>query len=289
MVYREAFVDGQSARLIGGCIATFLHKEVGGWSAFNFTRKTKRVLKIHMKTIKLNGERQKGILIFDAHPLLRAGLTATLGAHSDFEVCGEVANLEDAIRWIGEQTPDLLILGISNSSSHFLELLKDIRVHFPGLIMVISMYDEFLYARRAIMAGANGFLSLREPLAVIIKAIERLFAGEIYISRHAMSRIASQLVGRKHVDNDHSLNNLTDRELQVFELTGKGLGVREIAGHLNLSKSTVETYRNRIKDKLGIKDSSELLQSAIDWKCNGHLGWRPAGKDKARVGVNLFL
>ena len=115
-----------------------------------------------------------------------------------------------------------------------------------------------------------------EPLTQVLTAIERIFAGEVYISHRVTSQIALNMVGRKRVDNLPAIHNLTDRELQVFELTGDGLNIREIAVRLNLGTSTVETYRTRIKEKLGLNDRSDLLQSAIRWVSSGSLNGKSA-------------
>jgi DNA-binding NarL/FixJ family response regulator len=214
----------------------------------------------------------KRILIVDAYPLVRAGVRAALGSHSNFDICGEAANHHDTLRLIKELRPHLVTLGLNLKNYHWLELLKDIRVQFPSLlILVVSTQGESMYAQRAIKAGANGFMTSLEPLTEMQRAIASLFAGEIYVSRCVISQIASQLASRKHDTNGQSLHNLTDRELEIFEFLGEGLGVRQIAEHLKLGKSTVETYRTRIKEKLRLRDNSELLQSAIQWKCSGSL------------------
>jgi len=207
---------------------------------------------------------------------VRAGVRAALGNHTCFEICGEAANHHDALRLIKELNPNLVTLGLNLKNYHWLELVKDIRVQFPSLlILVVSAQGESMYAQRAIKAGSNGFVTLLEPLAEMLRAMVALFAGEIYVSRCVISQIACQMAGRKHDGNGHSLQNLTDRELEIFELMGEGFGVRQIAEHLKLGKSTVETYRNRIKEKLRLQDNSELLQSAIQWKWSGSVHAQP--------------
>jgi len=227
---------------------------------------------------------RKRILIVDAHPLVRAGVAAALGSEPRWQVCGEVANQREALAMIEELKPDLVTLGFGGDS-HLLELLKDIRVQFPTLlILVISGEHDFSFARRVIKAGANGCLTMFDPLQEVLGAMECLFAGETYVGRSVLSQIAWQMAGNRHSDDVPSLHHLTDRELEIFELTGCGLGVREIAGQLNLGKSTIETYRNRIKEKLCLRDSSDLLQSAISWKCSGSLNGQSA---ELVVKVNL--
>jgi len=220
---------------------------------------------------------RKRILIVDAFPLVRAGVRAALGNHSGYEICGEAAQQHDTLRLIRELQPNLVTLGLNLKNCHWLELLKDMRVQFPTLlILVMSTQGESMYAQRAIKAGSNGFVTLLEPLEETLRAIGSLFAGEIYVSRCVISQIASQMARRRPDGNRRSLQNLTDRELEIFELMGDGLCVRQIADRLKLGKSTVETYRNRIKEKLHLPGNPELLQSAIQWKWSGSWRGQPA-------------
>jgi len=226
----------------------------------------------------VNLKSQKRILIVDSHPLVRAGVIAAIGDHPLYTVCGEAAGHHEVLPKLRELNPDLVTMGLNFKNSHWLELIKDMRVQFPKLIiLVVSTQDEYMIARRAIQAGANGYVTMQEPLREVRRAMEHLFAGELYVSRCVSSQIARQMSGRKSMADGAFLHALTDRELEIFELTGNGLCVRQIAGHLNLGKSTVETYRNRIKEKLCLQDSSELLQSAIRWKCGGGIGGQPTG------------
>ena len=216
--------------------------------------------------------RRKRLLIVDDHPLMRLGLTMALTKGSNYEVCGEAADHHEAMEKIKALKPDLVTMDLSLRNSHGLELIKDIRAQFPALlVLVVSVQDELLNARRVVSAGAQGFLSKLEPLTQVVTAVERIFAGEIYVSHQVTSQIALKMVGRHHLDNTPSIHNLTDRELQVFELMGEGLGVRQIGSYLNLGISTIETYRARIKEKFGIKSLPELRQLAIRWNRNGSL------------------
>jgi DNA-binding NarL/FixJ family response regulator len=220
----------------------------------------------------------KRVLIVDAHPVVRAGVRAALDGCSRGEVCGEAANHHDTLHLSGELKPDLATLGLNVKDYHWLELLRDMRVQFPALpILVVSMEGEPLYAQKAIDAGARGYVTMLEPLAEVLRAIESVFSGEIYVSRLVTTQLAGQMAGRKRDGHVPSLRYLTERELKIFELTGDGFGARQIAAHLNLGKSTVETHRNRIKEKLCLPDNSELLQAAIRWKWSGNPARKSAG------------
>jgi DNA-binding NarL/FixJ family response regulator len=221
--------------------------------------------------------RQKRILIVDDHPLMQTGLAAVLSRNRNYLVCGEAEDHHEALEKIKGLKPDLATVDLTLRNSFGLELIKDIHVQFPALlVLVVSVHDEFLNARRVISAGAHGYISKLEPLTQVLTAIERIFAGEVYVSHRVVSQMALQMAGRVRIDNDSAIHNLTDRELQIFEMIGDGLGVRQIANRLNLGISTVETYRSRIREKLCLTDSSELLQAAIGWNRSGSLNGKPA-------------
>ena len=218
----------------------------------------------------------KRILVVEDHPVARFGLRLLLNRHAGFQVCGEAVDRHEALKKIQELNPALVTVDLNLGCSHGLELIKDIHVQFPALlILVISVHDEFLNARRVISAGAHGYITKQEPLVHVITAIERIFAGEIYISHQVTSQMVIQLAGRKHNHQVPDIDNLTDRELQIFELTGGGLNIRQMAARLNLGSSTIETYLTRIKAKLYLKNHSEMLQSAIRWNSSGNLYAKP--------------
>jgi DNA-binding NarL/FixJ family response regulator len=221
-------------------------------------------------------EKQKRILIVDDHPLVRFGLTMALAKDCHYVVCGEAVDHQEALAKIRELNPDLVTVDLTLNNSHGLELIKDIHVQFPTLlVLVISVHDEFLNARRVISAGAHGYMTKLEPLTQLVTAVERIFAGEVYVSHHVTSQMALQLAGRKRNYQVPEIHNLTDRELEIFELTGDGLNARQIALRLNLGTSTIETYRTRIKEKLCLRGHSAILQSAIRWNRSGSLHGNP--------------
>jgi DNA-binding NarL/FixJ family response regulator len=163
-------------------------------------------------------------------------------------------------------TPDLVITDITLKNSDGVELIKDIHALWPKLlVLVVSMHDESLYAERVIRAGARGYITKQEAARNILLAIRRVLAGAIYLNERIATRLLSRLVMPSAPGESSPDQLLTDRELQVFELTGRGLNTRHIAARLHLGAKTVETYRARIREKLNLKDPAELLQLAITW------------------------
>ncbi len=208
----------------------------------------------------------KKILIVDDHPLMRKGLAMTLNAEPDLNVCGQVADAEEALGALEEFNPDLAIVDISLPGMSGLELIKHMQALRPELrTLVVSRHDEALYAERAIRAGARGYVMKLEASDMIVKAVRRVLNGGIYVSEEINERLLLGLAAGRQELAQSPLEVLSDRELEVFELTGRGLGTREIAERLHLSVKTVESYRARIKDKLNLKTAAELMQHAVQW------------------------
>jgi DNA-binding NarL/FixJ family response regulator len=208
----------------------------------------------------------KKILIVDDHPLMRKGLAMTLDSEPDLTVVSQLADAEEALSSLDKLEPDLAIVDISLPGMSGLELIKHMQALRPDLkTLVVSRHDEALYAERAIRAGARGYVMKLEAGKMIVKAVRRVLAGGIYVSEEINERLLLGLAaGRKELAQS-PLEVLSDRELEVFELTGRGLGTREIAERLHLSVKTVESYRARIKDKLNLKTAAELMQHAVQW------------------------
>ncbi len=208
----------------------------------------------------------KKILIVDDHPLMRKGLAMTLDAEPDLNVCGQVADAEEALSALETYNPDLAIVDISLPGMSGLELIKHMQALRPDLhTLVVSRHDEALYAERAIRAGARGYVMKLEASDMIVKAVRRVLRGGIYVSEEINERLLLGLAAGRQELAQSPLEVLSDRELEVFELTGRGLGTREIAERLHLSVKTVESYRARIKDKLNLKTAAELMQHAVQW------------------------
>jgi len=206
------------------------------------------------------------ILLVDDHPLVRERLAEIINRETDLVVNGEAEDRHEAIEAILAKPPDLAIVDLKLKNSDGLELIKDIRPRWPDLrMLVVSMHDESLYAERVIRAGALGFITKQEATRKILVAIRRVLSGAIYLNEKIACRIISRLTSHAPAVGATPPELLSARELKVFDLTGRGLNISEIADRLQIAVKTVETYRARIKDKLKLKDSSELLQLAISW------------------------
>jgi len=219
-----------------------------------------------MTTQRAIQPRKARILIVDDHPIVRQGLVQMLGHEPDMEACGEAESAAEALKAIAAATPDAAIVDLSLKDSSGLELLKDIRVRYPRLpVLVLSVYDESMYAERALRAGARGYMMKEEAAEKVVTAIRRILAGQIYLSEAMASRLLHVLVDGRPDAGLSPAERLSDRELEVFQLIGQGFGNTEIARRLHLSPRTVETYRGHIKEKLNLSGATELLQHAIQW------------------------
>lgn len=211
-------------------------------------------------------EIQKKIFLVDDHPLVREWLTQVIEQEEDLAVCGEAADAPEALEKILKQPPDIVIADISLKNSHGVTLVKDVKAQLPDLpVLVLSMHDESLYAERVLRAGAMGYITKQEATRNIMRAIRQVLKGEIYVSETMASRMVHKLVSGRAQEQRSPIERLTDRELEVFQLIGRGLGTRKIADELHLGIKTVESYRARIKDKLSLDDGTQLLQQAIQW------------------------
>ncbi len=205
------------------------------------------------------------IVIVDDHPIVRQGLGLLIGQETDMEVCGEAEDIPGAIKAIETSRPDLAIVDISLKESSGIDLVKDFRVRAPELvILVMSMHEEAFYAERVLRAGARGYVMKEEATGTVITAIRRVMDGEIYLSDRMAAKMLSKLVAGEK-PSGLPIDRLSDREFQVFELLGGGMGTRQVADRLHLSVKTVESHREHIKEKLSLSSAAELLQYAIRW------------------------
>ncbi len=207
------------------------------------------------------------ILIVDDHPLVRSGIRAMLDLDGDLEVVGEAEDGGSALDAIGVHEPDLALVDISlKGGGSGLELIKGIRQKYPDLkTLAVSMHDEETYALRALKAGAQGYVMKHEGTEKIREAIRCVLGGRTYLSQH-MTQAAVDQLGAGGVPRDDSPSSLlSDRELELFELTGQGKEIAEIARIMNISPRTVEVHRSHIKKKLGLKTSTEIFQCAYEW------------------------
>src|SRR5437660_8073219 len=208
----------------------------------------------------------KRLLIVDDHPLFRKGLEELIHADADFALCGEAGNAAEAMDVIRKLHPDMARVDPSLPGANGIELIKNIRAEFPSLpILVLSMHDESLYALRALRAGADGYVMKHEVMANVIQAIREVFNGRPYLSPAMAAQVITKFAHRESEDETDAVERLSDRELEILELIGKGKDVREIAKLLHLSPKTVETHRSHIKDKLDLKNSREVARFALQW------------------------
>ncbi len=210
------------------------------------------------------------VFLVDDHPLVREHLTAMLQAQADLAVCGEAADAPTALSLVARLSPDLVILDLSLKRSSGLELIKQLKELWPKLpVLVLSMHDEMLYAERSLRAGALGYITKEEATANVLSAVRRVLSGQVYLSERMAGRMMRKMVGEKLEETGSPLEVLTDRELEVFQMLGRGLGTRQIAAELRVGIKTVESYRARIKEKLQLADGNQLLQHAIQWVQSG--------------------
>jgi DNA-binding NarL/FixJ family response regulator len=205
------------------------------------------------------------IVLVDDHPMVRERLAEVINRETDMVVCGEAEDRGEALEVIGREKPGLAIVDLTLKRSNGLDLIKDLQVMHPELkILVLSMQEESLYAERVIRAGAHGYITKQEATRKILGAIRQVLEGKVFLGSQISGEILSRMLGRSKAAT-RSLEMLSDRELQVFERIGQGFATRQIAEQLGLDVKTVDTYRARIKDKLELKDASELLRTAIAW------------------------
>ena len=204
------------------------------------------------------------ILIVDDHPLVRTGLAQLIADSPDLEVCGEAGDMAEALKRIEEVKPDLAIIDLSLSGGSGLDLIEHIKARAPDILMLVaSMHDENLYAERVLAAGARGYVNKQEAQDRIVHAIRQVLGGKVYLSERMTERLLSGMVDSGNEKRD--IESLSNRELQVFELIGRGVSAGQIADQLNLSVKTIETHQAHIKKKLGLDSAHQLTQRAIRW------------------------
>lgn len=214
---------------------------------------------------------KRRVLIVDDHPIVRQGLVQLINQESGLMACGEAENAHAALDIIGSTKPDIAVIDISLKSMNGIELLKNLKIQYPKLpVLVLSMHDESLFAERALRAGAKGYIMKQEPPEKLVGAIHKVLGGEIYVSDKMGVKMLHQFVDGRPDGGGSSLERLSDRELEVFQLIGKGMGTRQIAETLHLSVKTIESYREHIKRKMHLSSGSELVQHAVQWVKNEH-------------------
>ena len=210
-------------------------------------------------------EKTQRIVIVDDHPLFRKGLEQLINSSDDaFRICGEANDAAEGMTVIRQLKPDLAIVDLSLPGANGIELIKNIRAEFSKLpVLILSMHDESLYALRALRAGAQGYVMKQEALENVVVAIREVLAGKPYLSQEMSSKLITNFASGNSQANP--TDKLSDRELEILELIGKGRDVREIAKALHISSKTVETHRAHIKEKLDLKNARQVTRFAVQW------------------------
>jgi len=208
----------------------------------------------------------KKIFIVDDHPITRQGLATLISDEEDLTVCGEADNAREALKAISALKPDLAIVDISMTGKTGLELIKDLRAQcLDVLVLVMSMHDETIFAERVLRVGARGYIMKQAGGKVLMQAIRQVLSGQVYVSEKMSARILERISNGRPQEQNSPLEILSDREFEVFQLIGHGLGTRQIAEQLSVSLKTIEVHRAHIKKKLNLADGPALVRHAIRW------------------------
>lgn len=218
----------------------------------------------------LSKPNKSNVFLVDDHPVVRQGLRMIIEQDPAFIICGESDSTKDALKQLDTLNPDILVTDLSLKDSNGLELVKHLRRNSSTLpILIFSIHDESVYAERALSAGANGYVMKQEDPDLLLRALHKVKEGDIHLSMKMTAQLLKKLshtpMEKRKVD---TVTTLSDRELEVFELIGKGLSTRKIAAQLILSIKTIETYRAHIKRKFNLSDATELTHRAMQWVDN---------------------
>lgn len=207
------------------------------------------------------------VILVDDHPIVREGLRQIIDIEEDMSVCAEASNCSDAMFLMEKHSPSVAIIDITlDGEKSGLDLLKEAKIKFPDIhYMVLSMHEESLYAERAIRAGASGYILKKEAPGAIAGTIRRVINGELYLSEGISGKIISKLLNSSSDGGRATIDKLSDREFEVFQMIGNGMTARDIAEKLALSINTIESHKRHIKEKLNLKNSTELVKNAVQW------------------------
>lgn len=213
----------------------------------------------------MSGEKIK-VLVVDDHPVMREGLSILINQQKDMEVCGEAGSLAEASNLSALAQADAAVIDISLKDGSGIDLIRQIKEKKPGMkVLVYSMHEEALFISRALQAGAGGYVVKSEPPRRVIEALRQVIAGELAVSDDVQKSLLQIVFAEKQTEESSPAARLTDRELEVFRMIGQALTTRKIAESLNVSVKTAQTYRERIKEKLGISTGQALIQQASLW------------------------
>lgn len=207
------------------------------------------------------------VLLVEDHPLTRLGMSELIASQSDMTVAYEASGVSEALKKVNESPPDVAVVDISLQDGNGMELVKQLVALQKDIkVLVVSMHDENLFAERALKAGAMGYINKHEATTAVADAIRQIMRGKLYLSGNVAERVLHRAVrGGEEESSSSPLEGLSDRELEVFELIGRGLTTRQIADQLHLSPKTVDTHREHIKSKLGLESPNDLIRHAVQW------------------------
>lgn len=206
------------------------------------------------------------VVIVDDHPIVRQGLGQLINQENDLQVCADASDIPSALQAVKDCRPDIAVVDISLGQSSGIRLIEDLSRLYPNLlILALSMHDESIYAERCLKAGARGYIMKKEPPEKVIAALKKILKGEIYVSFNLGEKLLQKFVTKKDGVYSSPIEQLSNRELEVFQLIGQGLKTSKIAEQLNLSIKTIETYIDHIKKKMNFKDSRELFLHSVQW------------------------
>ena len=214
-------------------------------------------------------ERKSRVFVVDDHPLVRDGLSSLIDQQDDLAACGTAEDHASALAGIAATRPHVALIDVSLGNASGLELIKDLKAQHPEVAtIVVSMHDEMLYAERALRAGARGYVMKRESTRNVLTAIRRVLEGNVFLSEKVVAQMATRIAGPGKHDSasPERVERLSDRELEIFRLLGRGLTSAEIATQLHLSMKTVQAYCARAKEKLGLTTAVELRRAATRWE-----------------------
>lgn len=218
------------------------------------------------KIVEHEGKEKREVLIIDDHPLLREGLANWINEQPDLHICGSVEDGGMALKILAEKPADIVIVDLCLKGTSGIEVIKLLKQQHSSIpVLVLSMYDEPFYTERALRAGARGYISKRESPEKVLTAIRQVLGGYIYLSDNMETQMLNPLLMGKSQATDSLVDRLSDRELEVFQLLGRGHETREMADKLKISSKTVQVYREHIKEKLNLENSTQLIQQAALW------------------------
>jgi DNA-binding NarL/FixJ family response regulator len=212
-----------------------------------------------------NQSKKYRVMLVDDHPMVRRGVADVIAREADLELCGEAADVTEALAEVERAKPDIVVVDLSLKTGHGIELIEKIKARDSEVkTLVSSMHDEALFAERVLRAGAMGYITKQEPPEMLVKAIRQVLRGEVYLSPRMTNRLLRRVTAGTPADED-PVHGLSNREVEVYEMIGQGLTIQQIAMRLQLSPKTVETHREKIKQKLNVKNSAELNRRAVQW------------------------